>query len=547
MIILPLIFIIMNNLQTYIGRYNDVVRNLGYTGDSVDVLVQLLANASYLSELEYASYTREASLDKSSLLNSKIQHCMDLMYSVFRGSCPRVVLKIQPTTNITLNPYDAIIESQKFTVYYLGYFKVTDSSGNWIIGGSKETSESTLTTSLRVGALSTTQTTVDTNIESSTCNTYDGLNIDEIYTTYGTSDNLIGSWINSSISMPKNSTVQIIYGLIAPKRTGENMIISHTFDSKNTYYVDLETENLSDDMYIQINGQNYTRTRNFSDHILDHSVFDLTLPGFGSRLYVANVFQDTVGRSSTDIAGVYSSTSLVARYFGYSTLDYYNESELNRLKLKGADYLAFVSQSKVLSLCGASESVSGLAFINEVPRDSVETIHYKANQDRYVNSILRSNSDIGTILEEMYPTVVKGTTYLFSASGSSSLTVYYIPINDGRLLTGSEISNFIQTRGSYYIDGDTITVEKGTKYTATFNISIELYKTDTTTDYDQSIGKEILVNGYEKKFDVSFDTSELKNIETLISKLSNVKKVTGIDVSYIGSERNEKTQEAVDE
>ena len=87
----------MKSVQDYIDRYKGVVKNLGYAGESADILIQLLANASWIGEVENASYMAESSLEKASLINSKIQHCVDMMYSVYRGACPRVIMKIKPT------------------------------------------------------------------------------------------------------------------------------------------------------------------------------------------------------------------------------------------------------------------------------------------------------------------------------------------------------------------------------------------------------------------------------------------------------------------
>ena len=42
----------MRTLQDYISIYREVAQNLGIGGDSVEVLVQLLANASYINEGE---------------------------------------------------------------------------------------------------------------------------------------------------------------------------------------------------------------------------------------------------------------------------------------------------------------------------------------------------------------------------------------------------------------------------------------------------------------------------------------------------------------
>ena len=72
----------MRSLQDYRDMYADIASRNNITGDSVELLVQLLANASYISEVENISYVQEASLEKSVLVNSKIQHCMDIMYSV---------------------------------------------------------------------------------------------------------------------------------------------------------------------------------------------------------------------------------------------------------------------------------------------------------------------------------------------------------------------------------------------------------------------------------------------------------------------------------
>lgn len=112
----------MKSLQDYIDIYRGIANKLNITGDSVEILSQMLANASFISEVENIAYTQEASLEKSTLINSKIQHCVDDMYSVFRGSCPRVILNIKPTKYLSFNIYDEIISSNSFKAYYLGYY-----------------------------------------------------------------------------------------------------------------------------------------------------------------------------------------------------------------------------------------------------------------------------------------------------------------------------------------------------------------------------------------------------------------------------------------
>ena len=73
----------MKSIQDYISIYRDIADNLEITGDSVEVLVQLLAQWSYLNENELVNYVNESSLETAQLTNSKIQHCVDSVYSVF--------------------------------------------------------------------------------------------------------------------------------------------------------------------------------------------------------------------------------------------------------------------------------------------------------------------------------------------------------------------------------------------------------------------------------------------------------------------------------
>ena len=189
----------MKSLQNYIDKYREIGKNLGYTGQGVEVLVQMLANASYIGEVENVSYVQESSLEKCSLLNSKIQHCVDNMYSVFRGSCPRVLIKMRPTKYLTMNPYDEIITSQTFSIYYLGYW---DSATSKFIYSSK---------------------TFNPVVEGS-------------------------------------SETETIIGFLAK----ETISTSWTIDSYNTYYVDCYEENLSDDMYVKLEGNIIPRTRIFA-------------------------------------------------------------------------------------------------------------------------------------------------------------------------------------------------------------------------------------------------------------------------------------------
>lgn len=545
----------MKSLQDYIDRYRKVVQNLGYSGESTEVLIQLLANASYISEVENITYMAEASLDKASLINSKIQHCVDTMYSVFRGSCPRVMMKIKPTKYLTFNPYDLIVTSNNFSIYYLGYYSVnkdnttdtteTDSSsGDNISGRNYFKIIKTVSSSKVIDTTNTSSNQSDSSNpgDSSTDNIDTSKSLDELL-----GDGYTGSWNYSSATFypaVDEGDNQIILGFIAPKRIGDNLSIEKEINSNNTYFVECTENNLSDDMYVEIVQNDESRvklprTRVFAEHILDHKIFDLTIPSFGSRLYLANYFKDTVGRDSRSIEGMTENTRIVAQYFGYSELDDYNENELKRVQLKGAELLKF--SDKFLKSEKVSEISDGLCYVDAIPRDNLNTIHYKANRDRYVSSIIRSNSDIGTILEETYPELIRGgsTSYLFTTNGNSenklsTLNIYYIPKEEDVLLSASQIQDFIKEKRAYYVITDVITISPGEKYIANFDISLELYK-NSDEDWSKLVGEDILVSNYEKKFNINFNESTQKEIESLISKLSNVKKITGFSYYFTDS------------
>lgn len=473
----------MRSLQDYIDIYSTIAKRLGYQGDSVTVLTQMLANASFISEVENIAYAQEASLEKATLINSKIQHCMNEMYSVFRGSCPRVIIKFKPTKYFSFDVYDEIVSSNSFKVYYLGYYK-------------KESSQS-----------------VDVS---------EGISWDTGFEF-------------SPIAIPpasSDSDVYTIVGLLAKETVSE----SWKLDQSNTYYVNCLEENLSSDLWVKINGDYFETTRLFSEHILNQSVFDLTLPSFGSRLYVADIFRNTFSRTEEETP---ANTQIDALYYKFSQLSDFNESELRRINIKGAELVDL--DSAWLSERRCEQINTGISIISEVPRDEVTTIHYKANRDRYVNSILRSNSDVGVVLEEMFPEKIKsgGTSYEFTANNESSeVKIYYVPYSKSISLTETEKQEFINTRTAYYVT-DSIVIEKGKVYNAIFNIDLDIYQ---NSNIDSEV-KDIL-NNYGEKFNIDLEDS-MEEIKSLISKISNVKQIREIDITYTHDNGTPMTDEEV--
>ena len=533
----------MRNLQDYINKYYTIAQNLGYTGDSIEVLVQLLANASYISEVENIAYLQESSLEKSSLINSKIQHCMDNMYSVFRGLCPRVVMKIRPTSYLTLKPFDLIQQSSSFSVYYLGYYKLINKSGMDNESTNKRRSNVIDSSKVVIGSnvsdqeLSSKNKHLDSEVDYNNLSGLDNLDVEKYP----------GEFIYSGITLKPSIDTEsyIIICLISPTVHQ----VDKTVNTRNTYYIDCPIDNLSNDVLVKVNGEQAEVTRNFADHILKPTkyVFDLTLPSFGSRIYTANYYSTLDRTDRSDSVGIEINTKISATYFEWSRLEDYNQSELRRLSYKGAELVGFNINWLRGNMYSELSQGSGLCFIKEVGRDDLNTIHYKANRNRYVNSMVRSNNDIGTILEESFPQYVKngGTSYVFETLGNDSgsqLTIYYIPKDESRLIPEtsddpgkgvSSISDFIKKEQAYYIITKNIKVDKGRRYTAEFNISLELYR-NSTEDLNGSIGS-ILRSTYERKFNTVFNDTTIEEVKSLISKFSNIKRINSLGITFLDS------------
>lgn len=466
----------MKSLQDYIETYRKIASNLNIRGDSAELLIQLLANASYISEVENISYSQEASLEKASQMNSKIQHCINNMYSVFRGLCPRVILNIKPLKPLSFNLFDEVIVGNTFKLYYIGYYD------------NKNTKTSENETSLSYD---------------------DGIVHEQLF-------------IMPEGGTEEDTRVYKIVCLLA-KETISN---TYTLKGDNLYYVDCSSEDLSNDMWVRVDGVIKKVTTDFSEHILSGKVFDLTLPAFGSRLYIPG---------SNDGNDYPTNTEITTKYFKYSNLSSYNESDLKRINLKGA--MLIKSEEDFWSIRGLTEFIPGVYLVKETDRDSIISTHYIANRSRYTNTIFRSNSDLGDLLEKDHADKVNsgGTKSVFL---DSELVLYYIPKDSNIFLTEDEKKEFINNRKAYYISDD-IQIVEANKYTASFDIEVELYESEKVSNEIKSI-----LSKYDNRFDINFlDSSErvsdvvynsscLGEIETLISKIPSIKRIKNFNISY---------------
>ena len=359
----------MKSLSDYTKILRDTAKNLNLHGESVEMIVQMLANALYISEVEHITYSQEASLERATMENSKIQHCVNQMYSVFRGSNPRVIMSFKSSKLFQFNPYDEIIKSNNFKVYYLGYY--------------------------------------DEDLK------------EIVY--------------SSSTIYP--DTNAIIIGLLS-----KDLYTSKWTISGNTYYESFPESDLSGDLYLKdlSNGVQVDVTRFFPDHLRNNLFFDLTLPGYGCRIYYPEEYK---GLSRDGLVNL----ELELNVFKYLKLNDVIESEKKSLKINGAVLQGF--EESVLDSLGAKEDYPGLIYIPETNRDGVETIHHKANKYRYTGTYLATNSDLSFLLQEYYPNKIRtsGVTYRFETPKSSTIETlkkdYRIENFNGSFLTYGALKN----------------------------------------------------------------------------------------------------------
>ena len=106
-----------------------------------------------------------------------------------------------------------------------------------------------------------------------------------------------------------------------------------------------------------------------------------------------------------------------------------------------------------------------------------------------------------------------------------SLEIYYIPYTLSNLLTTKEIQEFKNLRSSYYVTND-ISVKRGNLYKAVFTIKAEVYQNISIDDKVEEI-----LNNYKYTFDLDLE-SKKDEITALLNKISNVKQITDLSITY---------------
>lgn len=96
-----------------------IARNHEMTGEAVDMIIDLLTYSMYHEQVDILNTAKEMSLNDAYSINSKIALCDNVMYSVFRGTCPIVHLNTHFDSNTYYNKFDLLYTSNTFYLYAL--------------------------------------------------------------------------------------------------------------------------------------------------------------------------------------------------------------------------------------------------------------------------------------------------------------------------------------------------------------------------------------------------------------------------------------------
>ena len=509
----------MRSLQDYREIYRQVAQSLGYSGDSVELLIQLLANATYIEEVENISYMNEASLDKAVLMNSKIQKCMDLMYSVYRGNCPRVIIQFHPNRYLSWKPYDEIASSSNFKVFYLGYIDADLDS--IIMAGQEEFKK-----------------------------------LSESFQSFVKYEQ---TYIVPEEDKEGNQKIVTIVGFISSE---PGIVVSGNVAADNQFYISNPAqENLSNDVFVEVSkagesggSKRYPVSRCLRDHIIgtikeDESApvptfFDLTTTNLGSRMYFH------------DIGELEANDEITATYFRMTTRDQFQTNELKKLSIRGTSAVTD-EEDKLKSALSNTDwrYAPGIYILPESPTESLTSIHYNANRDRYINTVFRSNTDIAKLLVDFKPSQVQDATIRVDSEGN--VILYYIPKRGSDLLTASDIERFNSLMKAYYIS-QTIEIRPGNKVEVLVTVDVSLYQSDSDLvtnvsdilkNYEYKFSDDILAilrsedsSGNERK------RSELwKKIVSVLSKLPSVEYVDDVQFTLLSGSIDEPEEGAEDQ
>lgn len=108
----------MKSINQIEEELREVAKSNNLTGDSVELIIKLLAYNQYESNVSTRVSLLEALPSRAVNENSKIQHAVDEMYSIYRGENSKLKLSVKVTGNFELKQFQEVYSDKNNTFYY---------------------------------------------------------------------------------------------------------------------------------------------------------------------------------------------------------------------------------------------------------------------------------------------------------------------------------------------------------------------------------------------------------------------------------------------
>lgn len=492
-----------------------IASNNGISGESVDLLIDLITYSKYHEQFEIVNAIQENNLSTARLINSKIRMCMNVMYPVYRGKNARVKLNFINNTLINKNKFDILYSSNTFKVYAENSINLTPSIDSGISGVNKYS---------LIGILS------KKDLQESTRTVKDN----EVYYLDFIIDREVVSNLSEDVQVFINDTeyptTRSFYDYIqneVPLTDNDAFLIGDKYYTVNgvSWIPIPETDVRVKDLKIKGELSSTTLLPILPSKVLD-PVFVLTIPDYGIRLYKRGYFK------ANDVVKI--------RALKYTTSDEINSDEFDKIIIPGTQLTTVLSKNNIVKRSHAlgkdgKPTFEDNGIINEIPRDNERSLLFNANNYSRLQNKTLAKSDINALFTEYFIDQVHSAINWYdgkkNSDGDDTVTfdagtvyIYYVPKIDNDLITTSQMEVFRQKYGSYFIT-NTLRAESGVL------LNVEVQMVLVTKKSVDLMGKidSIFTNYSMILNDPNDKESNLLKPKSIFSEISKIPEVDYID------------------
>jgi len=524
----------MKSLSTIRSELNQIAVSNNMSGKAIDLQIELLSYILYNSQAEILSAAREVGLNSAKLINSKIERCLDLMYSVYRGRNARLLIIVPSIipNQLHYNEFDPLYASNNLYLYSKKSINIDQNS------------------------LGTSDDNINTNY----------VELDPSHSSIGYG----GVWVIEGILSDKK-LIDEVYQI--PSNLS---VVNHYLELKNPQ--GQLYSNISEDTYVRLGEYPNQEIKRISREFIDHVnapdntndnqnneiIAGMTIQDYGVRLYRRAGYHagekwqvKTVRYTDTefdldrlnkvkipltnDLSRINGSNQLTAwDLLNPDSSDYdHNLSDFIQNTL-GYDLTNALYKDDVIGYNTSSCTIFDNAIlVPEVNRDDANSLLYYANENARIGSYIRSNYDVTHLFYEYFINQVREADYILNNAADNNdvlrwmLCNFYIP-RPGQNITSYEFDQYLLDRSGYMIGYNGIGEDSNILMYKLPAVNRKLYlKLEIYNDGDINLTNDIneILNNWQNSLGKEIRLSEIRSE---ISKLDMVKFVNRFElISWI--------------